>query len=95
MFLIANTLIFVAHGIGYPIIRFYFHKDEFFTWRTSLAGFVVYTIIIVSGLIVLAIWRIYNCVEDNARKYYGELEYGVHVEGEDEDKIIEETVRLI
>lgn len=92
MFLIANMLVFVAHGIGYPIIRFYFHKDEFFTWRTSLAGFVIYAIIIAAGLICFVIYCIYYCIEDHAMRTYGEIEYGVDVP---EDVIEGETITLI
>lgn len=79
MLLITHGLIFLAHCIGHPIIKYYFHKDVFFTWRTSLAGFIVYSMIIALALIVWTTYCIYFCVEDCAARSFAEVEYGVEV----------------
>jgi hypothetical protein len=79
MFLFANSLITIAHCIGYPIILHQFSKDEFYTWRTSLAGFVVYIIAIATGLLSWLIYGIYKCLLWNAENQFSEDEYGVVV----------------
>jgi hypothetical protein len=80
MLLGANLLVIFAHLIGYFPIKYYFHKDDFFTWRTSLAGFIIYAMIIALLLLALAIWCIYKCIEDSAIQNYGVTEYGVAVD---------------
>lgn len=64
LFLILNSIVILAHVIGYPIIKFIFNKDDFFTWRTSLAGFVVYYIILGTILLIIiitsSVFAIYN-----------------------------------
>jgi preprotein translocase subunit SecG len=52
MYLIVIGLVLLAHGIGYGLLNHLYHVNEFFTWRTSLAGFQIYTAIIV-GLFIL------------------------------------------
>ena len=45
-------VIMFGHGVGYPIVRYMFGYDEFFTWRTSMAGgVVVYAILIFLSII--------------------------------------------
>lgn len=81
MYLISAGLIVLAHCIGYPIVKSMFGMDVFFTWRTSLAGFIVYSIVVatlVIGLIVCAIGgNIYECT----MKEFSEPEiiYGVTI----------------
>lgn len=64
MFFVSSLLILLAHGIGYPIIKHMFGMDVFFTWRTSLAGTIVYAIII--GTILIC--SIVLCVIQNIHK---------------------------
>lgn len=91
MFLISNCLIFLAHGIGYPIIKHMFHMDVFFTWRTSLAGFIVYTIILTAIMIISLIgctsMLIINCIKDE----FTEFKYGA----DSDNEIIGETVEIV
>ncbi len=65
LFSIVILIVSLAHIIGYPIIKFIFNRDDFFTWRTSLAGLVVYYIILGIILLIIIIAKsapaIYNC----------------------------------
>lgn len=56
-YLVSLTLILIAHRIGYPIIKWYFEMEEFFTWRTATIGYVIYCLV---GALVLLINTIYN-----------------------------------
>lgn len=85
MFLISNGLIVLAHLIGHPIVKSLFGKDVFYTWRTSLAGIIVYTIIIVVGLIGLTIYSIGRCLLIDAQERFYEPEYG---------ELISETINI-
>lgn len=69
LYLLSYGLVILAHGIGYGIIKSMFGIDEFFTWRTSMAGFVVYYIIcatiIVVTIIICTCCCIYTSTVDN------------------------------
>ncbi len=82
MFFISNGLIVLAHCIGQPIIKSLFNNDDFYTWRTSLAGFVLYTGLIALGFIMIIIYGIYQCLMDNAKQNFSDVEYGVEVHNE-------------
>ena len=59
-----------------------FNMDVFFTWRTSLAGFVVYTILLAIVGIILLIRAILKCIMKwslNKFQNYTE-EYGIMVD---------------
>ena len=79
LFLVAIGLVVLAHVIGYPIIKYMFDKDEFFTWRTSTAGFVVYCILVGFGVLCLIIFGILYCTYANTIEMFSvyEEEYGV------------------
>lgn len=55
-------LIVIAHLIGNPIIKSVYGMNVPFTWRTSLAGLVVYYIIIGVFLVILIIGLIFRCI---------------------------------
>ena len=84
MFVISCGLVILAHCIGYPIIKYMFELDEFFTWRTSLAGFVCYSIIVGCGIIIIIIIGICIRLRDYATKKFSEpkFSYGVPMTNE-------------
>ncbi len=82
MFFISNALIVLAHCLGQPIIKSLFNNDDFYTWRTSLAGFILYTGIIAFGFIIVLIYGIYRCLMDDAKQKFTDVEYGVVVHDE-------------
>lgn len=53
------SLVMIAHGIGYLIIKWGFEIDEFLTWRTVSAGYTIYCLI---GIIMLFIYMIHNII---------------------------------
>ena len=63
-------IIVIAHGIGHPIILFLFGIDEFFTWRTSLAGLISIYILVATGLIILCIGAVGCCIKDCIKDSY-------------------------
>lgn len=92
LYLLSYALVLLAHGIGYPIIKSLFGIDEFFTWRTSMAGFIVYyiiTVIIILGLIITSI--ICACIEGTTNAFTEtHREFGVTV-----DKLMTDDTKLI
>ena len=82
MFFISNALIALAHVIGQPIIKSMFNKDDVYTWRTSLAGFVVYTGLLIVILIGFMIYGIYACLKNDAENRFKDMEYGVSIHNE-------------
>lgn len=82
MFLISNSLICLAHMIGYPIIKHLYGKDDFFTWRTSLAGYVVYMIIGGIGIIGFLLYAIFICIRQATENEFGEINYGIVIESD-------------
>jgi hypothetical protein len=77
MLFVSNLLIMFSHFIGYPIIKYYFHKDDFYTWRTSLAGYIIYIIIIAIIFIGWILYKIGECMFYDAEEKYCDDEYGV------------------
>lgn len=90
MYFFACMLILLAHGIGYPIVKSVYGYDLPFTWRSSLAGFVVYFIIIGFILVGLIIFGIGYCIYSNTRNNFsGRKEIiGVIVDMESENAIL-------
>lgn len=82
MICISNILIMFAHFIGYFIVKHKFGKDDFYTWRTSLAGIVVFWMIIGVGILGFLIYGIYNCLMFDAENRFGNPEYGQVMEDE-------------
>jgi hypothetical protein len=76
MICITNIVIMIAHFIGYFIVKYKFGRDDFYTWRTSLAGFVVYWIVIGFGILCFVIYHIYECLMFDAGERFGKVEYG-------------------
>jgi hypothetical protein len=76
MICVSNLLIFFGHIMGSPFIKYFYGKDLFYTWRTSVAGFIIYVCGI--GLVVL-MWiaiGLYNCIMKDAEERFGAPEYG-------------------
>ncbi len=91
MFFVSNGLIVVAHLIGKPLIKDKFNIDNTFTWRTSLAGFVVYAIIIAIIIVLYLIYKIgtvifelYKSIIEYIEHKFSDNEYGLVI-NEDED----------
>ena len=79
MFVITCGLVILAHCIGYPVIKYMYKMDVFFTWRTSLAGFVCYLIVVGCGIIVIILTFIsYSLYIHITEKFYEpKFSYGV------------------
>ena len=76
MLLFSWLFVIFAHIIGYPIIKYIYNKDDFFTWRTSLAGFIVYYIIIASilvfSIIFCCIYHIcHYTIDKSSKQHFG------------------------
>lgn len=67
-------VILISHCIGYPIILWVFDINEFFTWRTSMAGYVCILILII-GVITILIF-VFWC-RDIIKKQYGKSQVNV------------------
>lgn len=82
MLLLANSLIFFAHVIGHPIIKYMFGRDVFFTWRTSLAGFIVYAIVLTVIGIGFCVYGVGTCIKVDMEERFGEMDYGIAINDE-------------
>jgi sterol desaturase/sphingolipid hydroxylase (fatty acid hydroxylase superfamily) len=80
MLCISNGLIFIAHIFGYFVVKNIFGMDVFYTWRTSLAGFIIYIIIIVCGLIAFGLWKLYGYMINVVDENFSDDVYGVVIE---------------
>lgn len=70
--IISNCLVAFAHVIGNPIVKSMFNMDVPFTWRTSLAGFIVYTLGLAFVLLILAIYNISHCIINCVEEQFSE-----------------------
>lgn len=68
--IVSNLVVLVAKGIGYGVLISHYGIYEFFTWRATVAGYVVYLIIIgcILGLCILY-WLGTFLYECSIRKY--------------------------
>jgi hypothetical protein len=80
MFLFVNLIIYIGHWIGSVTYGPLFnveplHRSDFYTWKTCIAGYVMYLIISAFGLMVWAIYGIYKCIVWK----YTYIDYGTDV----------------
>ena len=79
MFVITCGLVVLAHCIGYPIIKYMYEMDVFFTWRSALAGFACYAIAVGFGIVVsILTYMIYSFYAHTTEKFSEpKISYGV------------------
>ena len=70
-------IILISHCIGYPIVLWLFDVDEFFTWRTSMAGLVCILILSFGIFIVLGIGFVCWLILKGIIKQYDEPQVNV------------------
>jgi hypothetical protein len=78
---IVNLIICIGHFIGFVTYGPLFNVEklewsEFYTWKTCIAGYVMYLIIIAFLLLLLILYGIYSCIKFN----YTETVYGAEVD---------------
>jgi hypothetical protein len=80
-YVVAIMFIIGAHAIGTTLLKEYFQMHEFFTWRSYLAGFVVYCLILVIPLAGIICWRLWCCIRDSWFDYFidTKVEYGMNI----------------
>jgi len=86
LFLISVSLVLLAHAIGHPIVKNIFGIDMPFTWRSSMAGLIIYYIIIVCAMGCWIIYTTVRCICRVTEEHFSEpiTTFGVIVDDESE-----------
>ena len=81
LFLGSHCAVAASHLVGYPIVRYLFHRDTFFTAPTGCAGLVVYYL----GMMCYTFYNIFLCVKQkNEEAFQEEIEqYGTLIRSEE------------
>lgn len=85
LYIISAVFVFMAHCIGYGILKRFYGYPIFFTCETSLAGYCLYGVILCVCMVVVIIRHIYFIT----MHYFSESEFSVDME------IVNEQTKLM
>ena len=90
MYVIACLLILLAHLIGYPIVKSLFGHNLPFSWRSCVAGMLVYCIIVGFIILCLIIFGTVRCIYRSTVDNFSavETDFGVIVDMESESAVL-------
>lgn len=68
-------LVMTMHTLGLGVNKLLWHRSDFLTWRSSVAGVMTCLIFFLTGCLFWGVWILIRCLKKYVIKQYGETEY--------------------